>query len=165
MHFGRDAAVGAGAVGIAEHEHKKHHRRRGVVETRSTKPTLMTRIRGPNAKSQTMKTTTTIEPDSNAAGRSGLGGSGLAGGTAASTRRNGRWGGRRGARTGGGIGMGSGTGAGVGATGGRRQRRSGPSLGDKVSGAMLKLKGTLMNRPGEKAAGDRRMHGTRRAVF
>ncbi|KAI9681136.1 MAG: hypothetical protein M1817_002418 [Caeruleum heppii] len=35
-----------------------------------------------------------------------------------------------------------------------------PSLGDKVSGAMLKLKGTLTGRRGQKAAGTRRMHGT-----
>ncbi|KAI8633799.1 hypothetical protein F5Y19DRAFT_415108 [Xylariaceae sp. FL1651] len=34
------------------------------------------------------------------------------------------------------------------------------TLGDKVSGALLKLKGTLMHRPGQKAAGTRRMHGT-----
>ncbi|KAB5535098.1 hypothetical protein GE09DRAFT_349581 [Coniochaeta sp. 2T2.1] len=34
------------------------------------------------------------------------------------------------------------------------------TLGDKVSGALKKLKGTLMGRPGEKAAGTRRMHGT-----
>ncbi|KAH6652785.1 hypothetical protein BKA67DRAFT_659458 [Truncatella angustata] len=35
-----------------------------------------------------------------------------------------------------------------------------PSLGDKISGAMLKLKGSLTHRPGQKAAGTRRMHGT-----
>ncbi|GME34852.1 uncharacterized protein LTHEOB_5675 [Neofusicoccum parvum] len=35
-----------------------------------------------------------------------------------------------------------------------------PSLKDKVSGAMLKLKGTMTRRPGEKAAGTRRMRGT-----
>ncbi|GAW25300.1 hypothetical protein SAMD00023353_0402250 [Rosellinia necatrix] len=34
------------------------------------------------------------------------------------------------------------------------------TLGDKVSGALLKLKGTLTHRPGQKAAGTRRMHGT-----
>ncbi|KIW52454.1 hypothetical protein PV05_08089 [Exophiala xenobiotica] len=34
------------------------------------------------------------------------------------------------------------------------------SIGDKVSGAMLKLKGSVTRRPGEKAAGTRRMHGT-----
>ncbi|KAK8114954.1 uncharacterized protein PG998_000495 [Apiospora kogelbergensis] len=34
------------------------------------------------------------------------------------------------------------------------------TLGDKISGAMLKLKGSLTRRPGKKAAGTRRMHGT-----
>ncbi|KAI1814177.1 hypothetical protein GGS20DRAFT_549704 [Poronia punctata] len=34
------------------------------------------------------------------------------------------------------------------------------TLGDKVSGALLRIKGTLTNRPGQKAAGARRMHGT-----
>ncbi|KAK3684862.1 hypothetical protein B0T22DRAFT_491887 [Podospora appendiculata] len=34
------------------------------------------------------------------------------------------------------------------------------SLGDKISGALLKLKGTLTHRPGVKAAGTRRMNGT-----
>lgn len=34
------------------------------------------------------------------------------------------------------------------------------SVGDKVSGAMLKLKGSLTRRPGQKAAGTRRMRGT-----
>ncbi|KAF2771339.1 hypothetical protein EJ03DRAFT_349740 [Teratosphaeria nubilosa] len=35
-----------------------------------------------------------------------------------------------------------------------------PSVGDKVSGAMMKLKGTITRKPGVKAAGTRRMHGT-----
>ena len=34
------------------------------------------------------------------------------------------------------------------------------SMGDKVSGALLKLRGSLTGRPGVKAAGTRRMHGT-----
>ena len=34
------------------------------------------------------------------------------------------------------------------------------TMGDKISGAMLKMKGSLTHRPGEKAAGTRRMHGT-----
>ncbi|KAK5114953.1 hypothetical protein LTR85_009991 [Meristemomyces frigidus] len=34
------------------------------------------------------------------------------------------------------------------------------SVGDKVSGAMMKLRGSLTRRPGLKAAGTRRMHGT-----
>ncbi|KAK6543754.1 hypothetical protein TWF694_000487 [Orbilia ellipsospora] len=39
-----------------------------------------------------------------------------------------------------------------------QQRR--PSLSDKVSGALMKLKGTLTRRPGLKAAGTRRQRGT-----
>ncbi|CRK46950.1 hypothetical protein BN1723_001225 [Verticillium longisporum] len=35
-----------------------------------------------------------------------------------------------------------------------------PSMGDKISGAMLRLKGSLTRRPGQKAAGTRRMNGT-----
>ncbi|KAG5981062.1 hypothetical protein E4U55_003336 [Claviceps digitariae] len=34
------------------------------------------------------------------------------------------------------------------------------SFGDKVSGALMKLRGSLTRRPGLKAAGTRRMHGT-----
>ncbi|KAF7502326.1 hypothetical protein GJ744_006027 [Endocarpon pusillum] len=41
-----------------------------------------------------------------------------------------------------------------------RHARRRPSLSDKVSGAILKLKGSITNRPGQKAAGTRRMHGT-----
>jgi len=35
-----------------------------------------------------------------------------------------------------------------------------PSMGDKISGAMMKLEGSLTRKPGKKAAGTRRMHGT-----
>lgn len=34
------------------------------------------------------------------------------------------------------------------------------TIKDKISGAMLKLKGTLTHRPAQKAAGTKRMHGT-----
>ncbi|KNG44895.1 hypothetical protein DDE82_000172 [Stemphylium lycopersici] len=34
------------------------------------------------------------------------------------------------------------------------------TMGDKVSGMMMKLKGSLTHKPGLKAAGTRRMHGT-----
>ncbi|TLS25920.1 hypothetical protein PpBr36_07745 [Pyricularia pennisetigena] len=34
------------------------------------------------------------------------------------------------------------------------------TMGDKISGAFLKLKGSLTRRPGQKAAGTRRMRGT-----
>ncbi|MCJ1232225.1 hypothetical protein MMC14_000174 [Varicellaria rhodocarpa] len=49
------------------------------------------------------------------------------------------------------------TGNAVGATHHQHRR---PSFGDKVSGAMMKLKGSLLHRPGLKAAGTRRQHGT-----
>ncbi|OAA32621.1 hypothetical protein AAL_00086 [Moelleriella libera RCEF 2490] len=35
-----------------------------------------------------------------------------------------------------------------------------PSMKDKVSGALMKIRGSLTRRPGLKAAGTRRMHGT-----
>ncbi|RYP43397.1 hypothetical protein DL770_011702 [Monosporascus sp. CRB-9-2] len=41
----------------------------------------------------------------------------------------------------------------------RHQERH-ASIGDKISGALLRLKGTITGRPGQKAAGTRRMHGT-----
>ncbi|KAF1835070.1 hypothetical protein BDW02DRAFT_597588 [Decorospora gaudefroyi] len=34
------------------------------------------------------------------------------------------------------------------------------TMGDKVSGMMMKLRGSLTHKPGLKAAGTRRMHGT-----
>ncbi len=34
------------------------------------------------------------------------------------------------------------------------------SIGDKISGAFMRLQGSLTGRPGLKAAGTRRMHGT-----
>ncbi|GJN70851.1 hypothetical protein VFPFJ_08632 [Purpureocillium lilacinum] len=35
-----------------------------------------------------------------------------------------------------------------------------PTMKDKISGALTKLRGSLTRRPGLKAAGTRRMHGT-----
>jgi len=53
------------------------------------------------------------------------------------------------------------TGAGVGPmAGGVHHHKRKASIGDKVSGAMMKLRGSLTRRPGLKAAGTRRMHGT-----
>ncbi|KAF8864975.1 hypothetical protein BDZ45DRAFT_470241 [Acephala macrosclerotiorum] len=110
-----------------------HTRRNNqLVETRITKPTLMTRLKGRNANSRTVKTTTTIEPRSAAVAH---------GHNTRATRRSG-W--------------------------GRNTRANEPvvhhkrhaTMGDKVSGAMMKLKGSLTRRPGLKAAGTRRMHGT-----
>lgn len=44
------------------------------------------------------------------------------------------------------------------ATGVHHKRHA--TMGDKVSGALMKLRGSLTRRPGLKAAGTRRMHGT-----
>ncbi|KAK3706761.1 hypothetical protein LTR37_012606 [Vermiconidia calcicola] len=41
-----------------------------------------------------------------------------------------------------------------------QHHRRKPSVGDKVAGAMLKMKGSLTRKPGLKAAGTRRMYGT-----
>ncbi|EAW15341.1 uncharacterized protein ACLA_060080 [Aspergillus clavatus NRRL 1] len=106
-----------------------HRRRPATTTTRTSKPSLMTRLKGPGARSRTVKTKTT-------------------------TTRHG------GAHTG--------TRHGAAYTGSRHHATTAPahhhrrkvSLGDKVSGAMLKLKGSLTHRPAVKAAGTRRMHGT-----
>ncbi|KAF2709328.1 hypothetical protein K504DRAFT_346311, partial [Pleomassaria siparia CBS 279.74] len=45
------------------------------------------------------------------------------------------------------------------ATGVQHHKRH-ATVGDKVSGALMKLRGSLTRRPGLKAAGTRRMHGT-----
>jgi hypothetical protein len=102
-------------------------RRNKMVETRTTKPTLMTRLKGRNAKTQTVKTTTTIEPRSEAIRHNHT-----TGATGTRTTRSSRWGGS--------------------------SRRNEPvvhhkrhaSVGDKISGAMMKLKGSLTKRPGVK---------------
>jgi len=146
MHFGRDAAIGAGA-GLAVHEEKKRHHRAGVTETRTTRPTLMTRLKGRNANTRTVKTTTKMEPTpgrtpnthNNAVGATG-------------TRRTGgsRWG-RRAA------------GGAVVADGEHHHHHHHntrqPGIGDKINGAIMKLKGGLEGKPRKKAAGTRLMHG------
>ncbi|PVH80624.1 hypothetical protein DL98DRAFT_459315 [Cadophora sp. DSE1049] len=96
-----------------------HSRRNNATVTRTTKPTLMTRLRGRNARTKTTKTTTTVHPGNRRT---------AAHHTHATTPVV-------------------------------RQRRH-ATIGDKISGAMMKLKGSLTRRPGVKAAGTRRMHGT-----
>ncbi|KAH6674116.1 hypothetical protein B0J14DRAFT_480501 [Halenospora varia] len=93
----------------------------------------MTRLRGRNANTRTVKTTTKIEPAH-------------AHHTTHATHthntrstRSSRWGGNR-------------------RVAGTPRRKV--SMGDKLSGAMMKLRGSLTRRPGLKAAGTRRMHGT-----
>ncbi|KAJ5616529.1 hypothetical protein N7537_001643 [Penicillium hordei] len=113
-----------------------HRRRPATTTTRTTKPTLMTKLKGRNAKSRTVKTTTTTHQNPvhghHHTGRTGP---------------TGRTGGRFGHRNAYGP-----------PTHTRHQRKT--TLGDKISGAMLKLKGSLTHRPAVKAAGTRRMHGT-----
>ncbi|CAD0095302.1 unnamed protein product, partial [Aureobasidium vineae] len=45
-------------------------------------------------------------------------------------------------------------------TGTTRVQKRKPTVGDKVSGAMMNLKGTVTGKPGVKGAGTRRMNGT-----
>ncbi|CAI7616923.1 unnamed protein product [Penicillium glandicola] len=110
-----------------------HRRRPATTTTRTTKPTLMTRLRGRNAKSRTVKTTTTTHQNPVHGHHH--------------TGHTGRTGNRFGHRNAYGP-----------TTHTRHQRKT--TLGDKFSGAMLRLKGSLTHRPAVKAAGTRRMHGT-----
>ncbi|KAJ5885484.1 hypothetical protein N7495_009994 [Penicillium taxi] len=112
------------------------HRSRPTT-TRTSKPTLMTRLRGPYARKKTVKVTTETHPSHS---RHGYGTTSHPG----HTRR--------------GYGTTTHAGRGYGTTAHHHHRKA--SLGDKVSGAMLKLRGSLTGRPGVKAAGTRRMHGT-----
>ncbi|KAJ6111355.1 hypothetical protein N7523_007416 [Penicillium sp. IBT 18751x] len=106
-----------------------HRRRPATTTTRETKPSLMTRLRGPGARKQTVKTkTTTTRHGPTTTTRHGPS-------THRTTKRH--WG----------------------TTTPQHHHRK-VTMGDKVSGAMLKLKGSLTHRPGVKAAGTRRMHGT-----
>merc|ERR1711977_702908 len=118
-------------MGIHTHHHQQIQLPPRTLSSfiRITKPTLMTRLRGRNARTKTTKTTTTVQPG------------------AARPVRASRWGGNRR------------TAAHHTTTPVVRQRRH-ATIGDKISGAMMKLKGSLTRRPGVKAAGTRRMHGT-----
>ncbi|TVY64277.1 hypothetical protein LSUE1_G008124 [Lachnellula suecica] len=107
-----------------------HSRRNQVVETRTTKPTLMTRLRGRNANTRTVKTTTKVEPVHHHTHATHT--------THTHTRNT------RSTRTAQPV----------------VHHKRHASIGDKVSGAMMKLRGSLTRRPGLKAAGTRRMHGT-----
>lgn len=100
-------------------------RRDRIVE--NTRPTLMTRLRGANARKRTVKTTTKIVPANTLQGHNHV--QAHTHNTRASGTRLGR--GRRTAKP-------------------VAQRRRRVSLGDKVSGAMMKLRGTLTNKPGVK---------------
>ncbi|KAJ5087159.1 hypothetical protein N7456_010775 [Penicillium angulare] len=113
------------------------YRKPRATKTTTTKPTLMTRLRGPGARKKTVKTTTTTTPHA----------------SHRTTKHH--------------------------HVAHHHKRKV--TFGDKVSGAMLKMKGSLTGRPGVKvsdilvvpdymtvagannsaqAAGTRRMHGT-----
>ncbi|KAF7718865.1 Uncharacterized protein PECH_007180 [Penicillium ucsense] len=100
-----------------------------TTTTRETKPSLMTRLKGPGARTQTTKTKTTTT-------RHGHGHATTTGTGHRTSKRH------------------------VGTTQPAHHHKRKVTMGDKVSGAMTKLKGTLTGRPGVKAAGTRRMHGT-----
>jgi hypothetical protein len=103
-----------------------HRRRPATTTTRTTKPTLMTKLKGPNAKSRTVKTTTTTRQNPIQGHRQ----TGHTGRTGPTGRTGHRFGHKNAYGT---------------PTHTRHQRKA--TLGDKVSGAMLKLKGSLMHRP------------------
>ena len=106
-----------------------HRRHPATTTTRTTKPTLMTRLKGRNAKSRSVKTITTTKQNPihghYHTGRTGP--TGLTGPTGSRFGHRNAYG--KSTHT-------------------RHQRK--PTLGDKVSGAMLKLKGSLTHRPAVK---------------
>ncbi|KAJ9199021.1 hypothetical protein DTO021D3_7083 [Paecilomyces variotii] len=112
---------------------RTHH---GTTTQRNTRPTFWTRLKGPNARTRTYKTEETTYNTGHRHHGAGYGGTTTTSKTAPP-------------RT---------TGAGM--TTHHHHHRRRPSIGDRVSGAMLKLKGSLTRRPGVKAAGTRRMRGT-----
>ncbi|TGO77384.1 hypothetical protein BELL_0110g00070 [Botrytis elliptica] len=95
-----------------------------TTTTVTTKPSLLSRLRGAKTHRRTYENTTTHSTHH---------------------RKQRTWGGRRR--------------AGVTAQPVHHHHRK-PSVGDKISGALLKLRGSLTRRPGLKAAGTRRMRGT-----
>ncbi|TGO49539.1 hypothetical protein BCON_0207g00080 [Botryotinia convoluta] len=95
-----------------------------TTTTVTTKPSLLSRLRGAKTHRRTYENTTTHSTHH---------------------RKQRTWGGRRR--------------AGVTAQPVHHHHRK-PSVGDKISGALLKLRGSLTGRPGLKAAGTRRMRGT-----
>ncbi|TGO07834.1 hypothetical protein BTUL_0243g00150 [Botrytis tulipae] len=94
-----------------------------TTTTVTTKPSLLSRLRGAKTHRRTYENTTTHSTHH---------------------RKQRTWGNRRR--------------AGVTAQPVHHHRK--PSVGDKISGALLKLRGSLTRRPGLKAAGTRRMRGT-----
>lgn len=99
----------------------RRHHRPTTTTTRETKPTLMTRLKGPSARTKTVKTkTTTTRQDPVTTTRH-------APHTHRTTKR--RWGA---------------------SSRPQHHHKRKVTMGDKVSGAMMKLKGSLTRRPGLK---------------
>lgn len=109
------------------------HRGRTTTTTRTTKPTLMTRLKGPNAKSKTVKTTTTTNPSTTHHTNKRHMGAQQHHTTATtpgiSHRTNKRHLGPQ-----------------------QHHHKRKPTFGDKVSGAMMKMKGSITHRPGVKVS-------------
>lgn len=112
-------------------------RRNRTRVTETTKPTLMTRLKGPNARNKTYKTEVTRHDNVRTAGA----GAGVGAGVGAGAGRHSGYGyGRRSRRA-----------DNAGVTGvARTHHRRKPSMGDKISGAMMRLRGSMSHRPGEK---------------
>ncbi|KAK5807477.1 hypothetical protein VI817_001735 [Penicillium citrinum] len=104
-----------------------HRRRPATTTTRSSKPTLMTRLRGPNARKKTVKTKTTTTRHGPAPTTTRRGPAPATHHTTTTGKR--RWGTTRPQH---------------------HHHHRKPSIGDKFSGAMLRLKGSLTHRPGVK---------------
>lgn len=106
-------------------------RRNQLVETRTTRPTLMTRLKGPNAKSRTVKTTTKIEPESVVAARNG---------GRVHHHHNGHTHGHHHHTNH------------TNHTHNYNTRRKNVTMGDKVEGALTKFRGEVTGRPGVKVS-------------
>lgn len=98
----------------------RRHHRPTTTTTRETKPSLMTRLKGRNARTKTVKTKTTTT-------RHGP----------AITTRHGPFTHRT-------------TGRRWGTSRRRRHHKRKVTMGDKISGALMKLRGSLTHRPGMK---------------
>lgn len=98
----------------------RRHHRPTTTTTRETKPSLMTRLKGPNARTKTVKTKTTTTRH----------------GPATTTRH-----GPSTHRT---------TGRRWGTSRRQHHHKRKVTMGDKISGALMKLRGSLTRRPGVK---------------
>lgn len=98
----------------------RRHHRPTTTTTRESKPSLMTRLKGPNARTKTVKTKTTTTRHGPATTTR------HAPATHRTTKR--RWGRAQ----------------------PQHHHKRKVTMGDKVSGAMMKLKGSLTGRPGVK---------------